>query len=362
MSESSEFRLDLRNEPLPSGPGLLELMTSGYLLSSLLFTAVELKIFERLEAEPSPAEALAARLGCSVEGTRRLLGALCAFGLCAADINDGGAVYRNTPLASAALISNAPGSILPIVEHHRQHLSLLFTKLSDGVRTGEPQLGAWPFADGAQGDCYAAIARHPDELKLLLDALDRSAVGVGRSIARQAELAGARTAIDLGGGGAQVAIELAQTLPSLSVTVVDLPATCRIARARVAAAGLDDRVRCVEGDLRRPLEHVAPAEAVILGGVISDFAEPERAAVLANAARVVAPNGQLLVSETLLNSTRTGPALPSLLSLFMLLSTRGDNFTAAELERMLAAAGFRRVKFFFNGPDGLRDLAVARRE
>ncbi|MCU1280128.1 MAG: methylase involved in ubiquinone/menaquinone biosynthesis [bacterium] len=356
----NDLKLDLRNEPLPSGPGMLELMTAGYLMSSVLFTAVELALFDALAEEPRDAASLAARLDASPEGVRRLLSALCAFGLCR---RDGDGRFANSELATAALTSGAPGSIVPTVLHHRRHLFDLFARLTDGVRSGEPQLEAWRFAGGdTTGSCYDVLARHPEELALLMRALNSSAVGVGRAIAGQIDLTAARELIDLGGGGAQVAVELAQALPSLSIVIVDSAATCRLAQARVEAAGLARRIRCVAADLRRPLDdRVAPADAVLLSGVLSDFPPAERDQVLRNAAAVVAPRGRLLVSETLLNATRTGPALPALLSLFMLLSTRGDNFAPDELRRHLAAVGFGRVEIHFNGPRGLRDLVVAER-
>ncbi|HZS41825.1 MAG TPA: methyltransferase [Polyangia bacterium] len=356
----SDLELDLRGGSFPSGPGMLELMTSGYLLSSVLFSAVELGVFDQLESRPADAEQLAVRLRASVNGTRRLLTALCALALCRRD-DDG--VHYNTPIASAALTSGAPQSIVPLVLQHQRLVFDLFGRLTDGVRSGEPQLAAWRFVDGAPAaDCYAELQRHPEEQALLMRAMNRASLGVGRAMAKQAGLGDARELIDLGGGGAQVAIELCESLPQLSVVIVDLPAACRHAQARVQAAGFERRIRCVAGDLRRPLDdRVTPADAVLLSGVISDFPEAERALVLRHAAQAVARGGRLLVSETLLDDARTGPALPALLSLFMLLSTRGDNFTLPELRALLAQVGFPDLDFHSGAKSGLRDLIVARR-
>jgi ubiquinone/menaquinone biosynthesis C-methylase UbiE len=283
------------------------------------------------------------------------------LGLCRRD-DDG--VYHNTELARAALTSGGAHSIVATLLHHRRHLFDLFARLTEGVRSGEPQLDAWRFARAEPAaDCYAEISRHPGELALLLEALNQSSVGIGRAITRQVDLTDVREIIDLGGGGAQVAIELAEALPQLSVVLVDLPSTCRHAQARVDGAGLGQRIRCVAADLRRPLDdRVSPAAAVLLSGVISDFPPAERAAVLRNAAAVAAPGGCLIISETLFNPTRTGPVLPALLSLFMLLATRGDNFTPAELRQQLSTVGFNDVEVHLNGELGLRDLVVARRD
>src|SRR6185369_13723950 len=133
----------------------------------------------------------------------------------------------------------------------------------------------------------------------------------GRAILKYVDLTSAHELIDLGGGGAQMAIELAEALPQLSIVIVDLPGACRHAQARVEAAGLGQRIRCVTADLRRPLDdRITPADAVLLAGVISDFPDAERHKVLEHAAAAVAPEGRLLISETLFNDSRTGPALP----------------------------------------------------
>jgi SAM-dependent methyltransferase len=352
--------INLRKEPFPAGPDTVQWMVSGYLFSSVLFSAVELGVFDHLEARPGNAAQLAARLQASLMGTQRLMDALCALALCRRD-EDG--VHYNTPLASAALTSGAADSLVPLILHHKRHVFDLFAHLTDGVKSGEPQWPRWPFISGAPAaDCYAELARHPDEQALLARAMNRDSAGTGRALLKHVDLTSAHELIDLGGGGAQMAIELAEALPQLSVVIVDLPGACRHAQARVEAARLQSRIRCVTADLRRPLDdRVTPADAVLLSGVLSDFPDADRGRVLEHAAAVVAPEGRLLVSETLFNERRTGPALPALLALCMLLATRGDNFTPGEIRAQLAGVGFHEVEIFSGADDGVRDLVVARR-
>lgn len=354
------MKIDLRAEPFPCDESMLELFAAGHVLSSVLFTAVELSIFDHLESAPADSASLAAKLELSRVGLDRLLVALTALGLLRRDEDR---LYHNRPLASGALTSGSPRSIVPMLLQHQRHMVDLFHHLGDAVRTGEAQFAHWSFADSpAAPDCYSELARHPDEFALLLSAMNRASQGVGRALTRQVDFTSVHHLIDLGGGGGQVAIELAGLMPHLSIAIVDLPPACRYAQARIEAAGLIDRIRCIPADLRGDLrQFVAPAEAVLLSGVIGDWPAAERAAILRNAAAVVAPGGQLLISETLFNDERTGPVMTALLSLFMLVGTRGDNFTAAELSRMLAEAGLPDVEVFRNGAEGLRDLVVARR-
>src|SRR5689334_11256381 len=102
MTERTPPDIDLR-APLPSGPGMLQLFGAGYVLSSVLFSAVELGVFDLLAKGPADAPALAARAGLPEDALRRLLTALTAMGLVTRD--DAGA-YQNGPLAAAALTSS----------------------------------------------------------------------------------------------------------------------------------------------------------------------------------------------------------------------------------------------------------------
>jgi predicted O-methyltransferase YrrM len=352
--------IDLRDPAWEADARALELFVAGHLLSSVLFSAVELGLFDRLRDGPLDADALARALEVAPSALDRLAVALRALGLLTRD-EEGR--WRNTPLADAMLTTTGAQSIVPEVRLQQRLVAPLFAHLTEGLRTGAPQLLHWPFVRGAvAGDCYAELSRHPAEHALLMRAMNAASRGVGRVIAESVDLKSARRLVDLGGGGGEIAVELATALPALEVVIVDVPAACRQAAARVREAGLGGRIRCVPADLRAPLPpSLAPADAVLLSGVLSDWPPVDRDVVLGNAVALLGPGGQLLVSETLFQPGRRGPARPALQSLFMMLSTRGDNFSSDELERLLRRVGLEDVRVSWNGARGLRDLVVARK-
>ncbi len=351
--------LDSRGTPVPCTPATLQLLACAPALGAVLGTALELQLFDHLTAGPLDAEAVAARAGLSVVGARRLLTALVALGLVE---QEEGPRFRNGPLAAAALTRDGEDSLVPFLLHQRRHGDSLFAHLGEAVRDGQPQFKHWPFGDPEHraGDAYTELARHPEEYALLMRAMDIASRGVGRLIAEQVDFSEVRRLVDLGGGGGQVALELAGAVPHLSLELLDTPSACAYAAERIERAGLSQRIRCTTADLRADL-NTRPADAVLLSGVIGDFVPEERARILQHAVSLLPPGGLLLVSETLFHPERRGPLLPALLSLFMLLSTGGDNFTPDELEGMLRAEGLSDIRFFLNGARGLRDLAVARR-
>ncbi|XXF76122.1 methyltransferase [Myxococcaceae bacterium GXIMD 01537] len=358
---SADAVFNLRAPPAPCTPAALQVLACAPLMAAVMDVALDLGVFEHLAAGPLDVGALAARAGVSAEGARRLLTALVALGL-VEQLEEGR--FGNSPLAGAALTRDSADSIVPLLMHQRRHVNSLFAHLGEAVRSGRPQLGRWPFADPARAaeDPYAELARHPEEYALLMQAMDVSSRGVGQVLAGQVDFTDIHRLVDLGGGGGQMAIDLARAVPHLSIELIDTPPAHAYASERVRREGLDARIRCRSADVREDLRGaVEPADAVLLSGVIGDFVPRERARILRQAASLLRPGGLLLISETLFHAERRGPLLPSLLSLFMLLSTGGDNFTPGEMEDLLRGAGLVEVRLFFNGERGVRDLAVGRR-
>ncbi len=342
--------------------GRIEQLTLGYGLSSVLFTACELGIFGLLADGPAHTDDLAVRSGVSTTGMARLCTALAALAL-VERLPDGS--FVPAPGVVELLGGDGPDSLRPVVLLHQRQLAPLFARLPEAVRQGRPQHQAWGFASAQAGQrtCYEELALHPDEYALFLDAMDRSSAGVGDDIARAFDLGATSRLVDLGGGGGRVARELLAAAPHLTIEMVDLPVACRMAERRAAGAGLADRFRATAADLTKPLERgaVAAGDAVLLSGVLADFTAGDCLQILANAAQLLHPDGLLLVSETLLDPTRTGPLQPALLSLLMLAATSGDSFTLSELSALIERAGFSAVEHRPPPALGRRDLIVARR-
>src|SRR6202012_5238887 len=108
-----------------------------------------------------------------------------------------------------------------------------------------------------------------------------------------------------------------------TVELIDLQPACHFAVEAATAAGVGGRLRARSGYLLSERNGVAPGDAVLLSGVVGDFAAPERARILGTARRLLNKGGALLLSETLFDADRRGPLMPALLSLNMLLAARG---------------------------------------
>ena len=343
--------IDLRGNLECDGDFLL-FLSGAYMLSAALFSAVDLELFDSLERSPKPVDGLARDRGVPDHAAERIVTALHAIGLLERD-EDG--VYRNTPLASRALVQSSPGNIRSFLLYQQRHMVPLFGRLPDALRSGRPQIDA---LYEQQSGYYRGLARDPAMLRLFLEAMNTAAVGVGRCIAQRVGFESIERLVDMGGGGGQVALELVQAVPHLRVTLVEQPEACAFAREFLAGREGASRIEVRAGDfVAEPLSD--PFDAVLLGGVLADWDEADRTKILAHAYTSLRPGGTLLASETLLDDDGSGPLLPALLSLTMLVGMGGKNFTAAELQRMLLEAGFEQPRTISNRDLGVRDLVVA---
>jgi SAM-dependent methyltransferase len=345
---------------LPRGPKMLQLLTTGFAWSSVVWTGVVLGVFDALATESDPAT-LAHKLALPEASLRRLLGAIASVDLVEVFHDGASERYRLSALAAETLCSSAPHSIVPLVVQNQRQFYELFMHLPDAIRTGRPQLERWKFNRAGAASCYDALALQQREYSLLLDAMDAASAGVAEVVAQQADFTAVRHVVDLGHGGGRLTRDLLALYPDMRASALDLAPAIEIARARAEAAGVADRILFIGCDLREPLPALEPADAVILSGVLSDFEEPVRMQLLGGAYAALRPGGEILISETLFDEGRHGPPMPALLSLCMLLLTGGDNFAPSEVHAMLTSVGFEHVCVHRNGDRGVRDLVVARR-
>lgn len=353
MTSRAAPHIDIRTN-LACEPDFLIFLSSAYILSATVFSGVELGVFDRLARGPRTLSELATDVSTPPDALERLLLVLLAIGLVERDANG---AYRNHATASALLVADSTTSLRAFMLHQQRHIYPLFTHLTDALRSGQAQTFHWPFASGTAGG-YPALMENPAESRLFLEAMNTAATGVGEVIAKRVDLSQIHTLVDFGGGGGQIAIELARAAPHLAIQIVDYPHACRFADEVIARHGLSDRISTVSGDFLGELS-CGPVDAVLLGGVLADWDSAQRSVLLANARRCLRPGGRLLVSETLLDESNDGPLLPAMLSLTMLLGARGKNFTPAELTKILAAADFGDISVFNNRELRARDLVVA---
>jgi SAM-dependent methyltransferase len=104
---------------------------------------------------------------------------------------------------------------------------------------------------------------------------------------------GVRTVVDVGGGTGAMLAEILRTRPQIRGTLVDFPQTVARSGEIFRAAGVADRVTIAGQSFFDPLP--PHADIYLLKKVISNWPDPEAAAILRRCAEAARPEGRVVV-------------------------------------------------------------------
>jgi ubiquinone/menaquinone biosynthesis C-methylase UbiE len=308
----------------PNPSGIIEL-ASAFFGSCVLFAASDLGVFGALaNGEAADANTLAGRLGLEPRGATLLLDACVAEGLLEKTSDQ----YRNTPSSAAFLVPGCPGDLSKAIRYNRD-VYLAWHKLADFARTGapveRPQLHLGADADRTRNFVLSMHGR---------------ALGIGRAIVGQLDLAGRKQLLDLGGGPGTYSVLITQANPQIKCTVLDLPDIVRIAEELIAQQGASDKVRTLAGDY-----HTTPFpggnDAAIFFGSLHQESPDSIRDLMRRAYAALEPGGIIYVMDMMTDETHTAPKFSALFALTMALTTdHGWVFSSAELKQWMEEAGF----------------------
>lgn len=169
-----------------------------------------------------------------------------------------------------------------------------------------------------------------------------------------------RRILDMATGTGDLALMMARRIPDARIRGVDLSeAMLDVARRKIAAQGLEDRVTLHTGDAEQPSVPAGSADVVTVAFGVRNFGDPARG--LAELARALRPGGTIVVLEF---STPTAPLFGRLYEWYShrvlpriggwlsherrayeYLPRSVDEFPQPEaFLKMLAAAGFRNCR------------------
>ena len=296
-----------------------------------LAAGVELGVFNHIDSGKGTVKEIARAAKASARGMRHLLDALTGMGY----LNKQGEAYSNGPVASQFLVAGKPGYMGGIVGETRM-VWPGWAKLPEVVQTGRPIEAVDTEAGGKEF------------FPKLVEAIFPMSYGVAQGVVQalpEKTRKRIKTILDVAAGSAAWSLPFAQRLPEVHVTALDYPEVLPVARRFAERFGVADRYDYIEGNLRDLDFGRNRYDLVILGHIIHSEGEKWGKKLLKKAYRVLTDNGMLLIAEMIPNDTRTGPMLPLLFGLNMLVHTEaGDVFTMREYREWLKAAGFRKVQ------------------
>nr|AMK49335.1 hydroxyindole-O-methyltransferase [Labeo catla] len=341
-------------EPYPRK--ILQYM-EGFLVSKTLFCACELGVFEQLHESQRPLSVseLAGSLGCSEDGTERLLNACVSLELLNADTDTHGTVfYSNTEMSSVFLTKSSPTSLFHSIEYSSRTIYLCWHYLNDAVREGKNQ---YEKAFGVNSkDLFEALYRSDEEMVKFMHLMNSIWNICGRDVVTAFDLSPFRCICDLGGCSGALAKQCVSAYPESTVTIFDLPKVVRTSQQHFVSPQ-DERISFCEGDFFK--DELPQADLYILARILHDWTDQRSVELLAKIYHSCRPGGGVLLVESLLYEDDSGPLTAQLYSLNMLVQTEGRERKASDYSRLLNAAGFTHVHIHNTGK--IYDAILARK-
>ncbi len=149
-----------------------------------------------------------------------------------------------------------------------------------------------------------------------------------------------RTVFDIGTAQGSVRVELAALAhPHLAGGGFDLPDVEPIFSRYIASHGLSKRLRFIPGDFFA--DDLPRADVLIMGMILHDWDLPTKRMLIGKAHKALERGGSLIVYEFLIDDERRTHLPGLLMSLNMLIETRGGfDYTGADCMSWMSDAGF----------------------
>ncbi len=296
-----------------------------------LVSGVELDVFTHIAAGKNTAEEIAFATEASERGIAFLLDALVAMGY----VKKSGRRYRLRPVAAKYLVRGKErylGRSAALVPVHWESWGHLTEVVKSGlpVRSIDQVNGAKQFFPKL---VEAIFSNNYYSARLAVRALPPK---VRRGI---------RRILDVGAGSAAWSIPFAQAIPGARVTALDLPEVTPVARQFAQRFGVANRYDYLEGNLRELEFGRGAYDLVILGHILHSEGRQRGRQLLGRSAAALRKGGLLLIADMIPNDQRTGPLIPLLFGLNVLLQTeQGDVFTLREFRGLLRKVGLHSVR------------------
>ncbi|HEV3173735.1 MAG TPA: methyltransferase dimerization domain-containing protein [Actinocrinis sp.] len=305
-------------------------LANGYWATGILGVAASHALFTHLEAGVDTAERLAAGAGISQRGVEALLDGLVGLGL--VELRDGR--YRNSDEASAFLVEGKPDCLSDFAKLKLGHVDSL-KALPEVVHDGAPPTATVEVADNP----------HWEKLVTALAAQSVPAARIAADLLRIAD-AGEISIFDIGGGSGVYSAVWLGLNPAARSTQLDWRPINAIARRLVAERRVADRFSCVDGDFHTTDFGTAVYDIAVYSNIAHQEGPEDNMAIFAKVRGALKPRGTLVVSDYIVDDTRSGPPFALIFAAEMLLkSRRGRTWRRADYQAWLAKAGFEDVSF-----------------
>src|SRR5215472_15333941 len=305
-ARTTVFVEDLSMSTAPSADRI-EQVAFGFMASKVLFSAIEFGVFTELAKESMDAAEIQQRCGLHPRGVRDFLDTLVAVEM----LERRGEVYSNTSETDFYLDRAKPTYIGNYVEISSLREYQLFDKVSEALRTGEPQNEI----KGGDEDWVDAMYRTPERLRFFLRGMTGHSLPSAMAIARKFPWEKYRTFADIGTAEGCLPVQVAMEHPHLMGEGFDLPTVRPFFEEYVASFGFQDRIKFRIGDFFK--DSLPAADILVMGMILHDWNLDMKMTLLKKAHDVIPRGGALIVYDHIIDDERRKNVNGLLMSLLM---------------------------------------------
>jgi len=314
-------------EPLPNPEKVLR-YSFAYAPPLMVEAAVRLKVFDALADGPRTAEDVAKQLGASHRGLRILMNGLVGLELLS---KPHAGHYALTPEADAFLVGGRPGYMGGFFRHTSTQLIPRWLGLTDVVRTGKPAAAVNKENDGAVFFEQFVEDIFPLSRQAALGFAEHSGISTSTTPI---------SVLDIGSGSGVWGVSLAEKSPQVTVRAVDWPDVLKVTKRVAERHGVADRFTFAPGDFASA-DFGTGHQYATIGHILHSEGPARSKELLKKVFAALAPGGTAVISEWLVNESRTGPLPGLIFAVNMLVNTEdGDTFSVTEIGKWLKEAGF----------------------
>ncbi|MHB8382945.1 MAG: methyltransferase [Candidatus Binataceae bacterium] len=308
----------------------LAAMAGAHAEARAIQVALKLGVFEALAEHPATAGELARLIGADPRAAEILANAIVALGLL--ELADGR--FRLEATARRFLLRASPEYLGGLILFDEANFPLWCT-LEDTVRGGGPARAP---------DMFQNDPAETERFILAMDSLVR-ARGDARWVAQHLDLRGARTIADLGGGPGTYLAAILRRYPEASGEIWDLKATLQVARRMLSEreSGAAARITLRTVDYLKD-QLPGPVDAIFVSNIIHSETAETNSELMLKCFRSLAPGGTIVIKDHVMNRELTHPRSGAVFSLYLMLATRGRDYSFEEIARWLRDAGFSGVR------------------
>lgn len=304
-----------------------------------LLTAIKLGLFTELGSGSKTGMELQNALGLHDRANPDFFDTLVALKFLDREGDGETAKYTNTAETAAFLDRNSPAFIGGFLEMAHDRLYPFWGELHEGLRTGKPQNETKHGGAGVFEELYSK----PERLEQFMDAMAGISYGNFAAFSEKFDFSGYKTMVDVGGATGLLSTLVVKANPHITSTTTDLPAATEIAKRKIEAAGVSDKVTAQPIDFFA--DQIPSGDVVTMGMILHDWNLENKMMLIRRAYDALPEGGAFVAIENIIDDARRENAFGLMMSLNMLIEFgEAFDFTHADFDKWCREVGFARTE------------------